>query len=791
MRVKFKHFGRMCRCTQCRFPIYVTYDNVSPPVQSGDRRVPRVFSADEVPVHWNKGDLLAELYEVRDTLGEGGMGVVYHVYHRGWGRHLAVKCPAARLLGDEEWLDQFEHECETWIEISSHPNIVECFYVRRLAGVPRVFVEYVKGRDLGHMIFEKTLYAGGKDAAMRRMLDVAIQFCRGLHHAHEQGVVHQDVKPGNLLIGESDECKVTDFGLARVWAPEEGTGSSGSSGSGVDKGTLKGLSGGTPTYRSRDHKVYGEVTFKTDMWSWGVSMIEMFAGDIYWKQGSEAWTVLDNLMIHGSRYDLIPVMPKGFESLLRACFQDQPDRRPANMLEIAREIEEIYEEETGKRYPREEPRLTAATYDVLNNRAVSMLDLERSEDADKIWADILESHPDLVEVIYNRNLRYWKTGQITDAQMVELMYKVCEERPGEWLPAFLLGRVLIERGDAANALKILESVPQTPDNRREVAYGLAMAQNYLPRDKKLVWEFTPDSIKVSAVSLSFDGWRALTGGSDGQFRIWEVSTNKCTAVLDGHTNRVNSVCLSEEEFLAVSASADKSIRIWDPVTGECKQVLEGHRGAVRQAVISPNAKHVLSGSDDGTLMLWDVRNGKRVRTFLGHRGGVNSVAISRCGNFAFSASSDCTLKQWDIWTGQCLRDFEGSDSRITSVCVSSDGTVMLSACDKYVQFWSLENGQLIRSIRGHTTEIFSVCINESGRFAISATGMGTIKVWDVHTAQCLRSLQGHAPAALSRDGRYAISSGKTGNFKVWAVQIDEASFPAQYVLCEGLERGQE
>lgn len=792
MRVKTKHFGRMCRCTQCRFPIYVTYDNVSPPVRSGDHiALPRVFTADEVPVHWKKGDLLAELYEVRSTLGEGGMGIVYRVYHRGWGKHLAVKCPAARLLGDEEWLDQFEHECETWMGISPHPNIVECFYVRRLAGVPRLFVEFVKGLDLSHMIDQKTLYVGGHDAAIGRMLDTAIQFCRGLHHAHEQNVVHQDVKPSNVLIGENDACKVTDFGLAKVWVSAEraknSSGSSGSDGSHLDAQILKGLSGGTPTYRSLDHKRYGEVTFKTDIWSWGVSMIEMFAGDIYWTKGSDAWSVLDNLLMYGSRYDIIPAMPKRFESLLRACFQDDPSRRPDTMLDIARELEEIYKEETGRKYPREEPDLREETYDVLNNRAVSMLDLESSETADAIWADILETHPDLVEVIYNRNLRYWKTGQITDSQMVELMYKTCEEQPEDWLAAYLLGRVLVERGDAALGLKLLESLPQTDENKREVAYGLAMAQNFLERDKKLVWEFSPDEIKVSAVALSFDGWKALTGASDGQIRIWEVASQKCMAVLDGHTDRVHSVCLSEEELLVLSASADKTVRTWDPVTGKCLRTMEGHQACVRQAVLSPNAKHALSGSDDATLMLWDARTGKRIRTFIGHRQGVNSVAITRCGNFALSASKDCTLKQWDIWTGECLRTFEGSDSRITSVCVSSDGKVMLSACNRHVQFWSLETGELIRKIRGHRTEIFSVCINESGRYAISATGMGTIKVWDVYTGQCLRSLQGHAPTSLSRDGRFAISSGKVGDFKIWAVYIDEPPFPAQYVLCNGIK----
>lgn len=789
MRVKMKHFGRMCRCTRCEFPIYVTYDNVDPPVKPHDREVPRVFKEDEIPVHWQKGDLLMELYEVRDTLGEGGMGVVYHVYHRGWGKHLAVKCPSPKLLDDQDWLDQFEHECNTWINISPHPNVVECYYVRRLAGIPRVFAEYVDGLDLSRMVEDKTLYTGGRLETKKRMLDVAIQFCRGLHHAHQEGVVHQDVKPHNLLIAEDTRCKVTDFGLARVWVFDDGSRRSSGSrpsgrGSGGDAASLRGMSGGTPTYSSHDQKRFGEVTYKTDMWSWGVSMIEMFSGDIYWTDGGDARNVLDNLLTHGSRYDTIPRMHKGFEDLLKRCFRDNPSERPEDMLSMARELEAIYEEETGTPYPRVVEAADETSFDVLNNRAVSMLDLGKAAEAHEIWAEILRTQPEATQVLYNKNLHHWKTGHITDAQMVEGMRHVCEQHAGDWLPVYLLARVLIERGDAEEALKVLEGALQDPANQREVAYGLAMAQNHLSRDKKLLWECNPDSINVTAVSLSFDGWHALTGGDDGQIRIWEVASRNCAAVLNGHSARVHSVCLSDEERAVLSASADGTLRVWDATTSKCLATFEGHKGQVLSGVFTPNAKHVLSGSEDGTMLLWDAKTGQPVRMFVGHQAGVNSVAVSRCGNYAFSASSDGTLRQWDIWSGRRLRSFQAKAGRVTSLCVNEPGNLMLSACGKYIQLWSIATGALLRTIQGHSSEIFSVCLNETGELALSATGMGTIKVWNIRTGQCLRSLQGHAPLALGRDAHLAISGGKQGDFKIWAVNIDEPPFPAQYILSQ-------
>ncbi len=784
MRVKPKHFGRMCRCTKCHFPIYVTYDNVQPPVSPGDRSMPRVFKEDEVPVHWKKGDLLMELYEVRDTLGEGGMGVVYHVYHRGWGKHLAVKSPSPKLLGDEEWLNQFEHECETWISLPPHPNIVECYYVRRLGGIPRVFVEYLKGRDLGHLIDSKALYAGGHDAALKRMLDIAIQFCWGLHHAHQHGVIHQDVKPGNLLVAEGEICKVTDFGLAMVWAAEQTSAGSGRD-SGSDRGSFKGLTGGTPTYRSPDQRRYGEVTFKTDIWSWGVSMIEMFSGDVYWRQGHKAKAVLDDLLKYGSRYEVVPRMPDAMQTLVYECFREDPNERPVDMQEIAKRLTQIYRSVTGKMHPRSEPHLGDMTLEVQNNRAVSMVDLKKYAEAEEQWAEVLAAKPNHVEAMYNRHLFLWKSGKITDAQMVELLYGVVDAHKREWYPAYLLARVMIERGDAAVALKLLEGIKQTDENRREVNYGLAMAQNCASRDRKLVWEFNPGTIKVSAVALSFDGWRALTGGIDGHIRNWEVVSRQCTSVLHGHTDRVYSLCLRDDEQYALSASADKTLRLWDPMTGKCVRTFEGHLAAARSAVFSPDGVMALSGSDDGSLMLWDLGSSERMRLFAGHRANVNQVVFAKDGNFVYSASSDGTVKRWEVATGRCVHTFEIADGRVPSLALSQDGTTLLTCADVWLHVWNTTTGDLVNEIRGHTKDILSVCLSESGRFALSATGMGTIKVWDISTGQCLKSLQGHAPLNLSRDGQFAISCGAHGEFKLWSAHIGDPPFPAQYVLCLG------
>jgi serine/threonine protein kinase len=114
------------------------------------------------------------------------------------------------VLDLAEGSDLFEREAETWVNLGLHPHTVTCFYVRRLSGLPVVFAEFVDGGSLHDRIRARRL------DHVDEMLDIAIQFAWGLHYAHEQGLVHLDVKPANLMLTTDGVAKVTDFGLARL-----------------------------------------------------------------------------------------------------------------------------------------------------------------------------------------------------------------------------------------------------------------------------------------------------------------------------------------------------------------------------------------------------------------------------------------------------------------------------------------------------------------------------------------------------------------------------------------------
>lgn len=779
MRVRRKHFGRLCRCTQCRYPIYVTPDIVSPPFDPSDDDAPRIFTIDNVPAQWRKGDLLVEMYEVLETLGEGGMGIVYKVHHRGWGVPVAVKSPLERFLTKRGWVDTFEHECETWINLSPHPNTVKCYYFRRLGGIPRVFVEFVDGQDLFHLINEKQLYEGGHDAALVRMLDIAIQFAWGLGHAHGEGLIHQDVKPGNVLVTENGLVKVTDFGMARVQLEEvEESGNGG-------KARFSGPRGGTAIYRSPDHRLQDEVTYKTDLWSWGLSLVEMFAGKIFWADGNDALNALNQLVRGDYDRGEAPEVPRGIEALLSRCFERDPENRPDNMRAVADALLEVYEDVVGRPYGRHEPEAGQTTSDMLNNRAVSLLDLGKPAESVSLWTRVLESDPKHLEAGYNLSLHRWRSGRLTDVDFIERLKTMRQGRADSSLAPCLLARVLMERGDCAEAIKVLEKLTESGEGyHREAAVALAMAQNEKDRDRKLIWNIFVHSTPVTAVCISFDGWRAVAGCAEGLIRMWEMSFGKCTALFEGHTGRVTSVCLSGNEKRVLSSSDDGTLKVWDPVLIECERTLTGHVGKVLAAALTRDGALAVSAGEDHTVKLWDVDTGRCIRTLEGHRAAVNSVAINKEGSVVVSGGDDHIVAVWDAGAGECLNAFRGNSKRVTSVSVCGERSIAVSGSGPKVKIWDLDAGRRIRSFLAHTSDVHSVCLSGDGRYVVSATRLGTAKVWDVDTGQCLRSFRSKAPVSMSSDGRYIISGRTDGRFKVWTMNCDEAPLAAPFMICQ-------
>jgi len=302
---------------------------------------------------WKSGQVILGEYTIEKELGRGGMGQVWLVKSQSTGRRFAVK---QALIRDEKYRKAFLAELQTWIDLPEHPNIVPCRFFRTVGDDVLIFSDFVDGGSLKNWIDSRRLYAGDRQQSLERILDTAIQFAWGLHSIHELGLVHQDVKPGNVLMSSGSEAalqgmrvQVSDYGLARARARSGAQG-----GQAVGEGSILLSSGGyTPAYCSPEQAKGLPISRKTDLWSWGVSVLEMFTGGVTWHSGHLAGAVLDQYVEDADESSGIPVMPSTLADILRKCFQNDPAQRWANLGEVVAHLKTAYSRIAGEDYDRE------------------------------------------------------------------------------------------------------------------------------------------------------------------------------------------------------------------------------------------------------------------------------------------------------------------------------------------------------------------------------------------------------------------------------------------------------
>jgi WD40 repeat protein/serine/threonine protein kinase len=730
-----------------------------------------------VAFEWKPGEVILDLYEVRSVtegFGEdaqeknyhqGGFGRVYKVWHRTWRREMAVKTPRAESFTRQEQKDIFIRECETWINLGLHPHIAACHYVRELGGVPRVFSEYAAAGTLEEWIRFERLYADDEQAALARILDMCIQFAWGLHYAHERGVIHQDVKPLNALLWDDGTLKVTDYGLAGARQKAGLTGLS----AGMQT-VMVSMGGMTPSHCSPEQAAGQMLDRRTDVWSWAVSVLEMFQGGVTWQTGSLAAAALDVFLKHGGKEEGIPGVPVGVTDLLRRCFQPNPANRPRTLDDCAKALCAIYKAEIGKPYHRPMPHGASDTPDALNNRALSFIDLGKPDEAEKLFerASQLDKHH--LAVIYNRGLMQWRGAKVTDAHLFTSLEEIKKENPDNASVECVLGWIRMENADFGQAQLHFERAIKLGGDR-EARIGLEQAQRLSQGVEGNPRTFGEHEYGVHSAAFSPDGRFILTGSGDHTLRLWDVATRQCVRSFEGGS----SVAFSPDGRFAVSGGwMNKTPRLWlsDVVTGQCLRTAQ--TDGVASVAFSPDGRFALSGSYNKTLRLWDVVTMKCLRTL---DGCVKSVAFSPDGRFALSGDSE-KLRLWDAATFKCLSTFgDGAQS----VAISPDGHYALSGFYNTLRLWDVATGQCLRTFEVHGG-IISVAFSPDGRLALSGSEDNTLRLWDVATGRCLRTFEGHekkvASVTFSPDGRYALSGSWDGKLRLWDVSLLIGGCPA-------------
>ncbi len=817
---------------------------------STTRSIKIQLDEDAVPQDWHVGDRILDLYEVIRVLGAGAMGRVYQVRHLGWNVDLAVKSPKPEVLSRSGGAENFEQEAEVWVNLGLHPHTVSCYYVRRLGGIPRVFAEYVRGGSL------QTWIRSGQFQDLAQMLDIAIQFAWGLQHAHHHKLIHQDVKPENVMMTPEGIAKVTDFGLARARAL--GSGDFKTLGADEEQGTLLATFGGMTRGYCSPEQAQGlemaragiprdqrpKLTRETDVWSWGVSVLEMFVGTITWRSGIEALDALEDYQEQGPQRDGIPKMPADLEDLLRHCFEADPDRRPQSMTEIAERLERIYADVTDLSYPRPRPTVEQSLADSLNNRAVSLLDLGNRRQALRLWDEALQIDPQHMESIYNQGLVQWRTGEITDEALIEILLQKQREirssQPEAWLPTYLLAQVHLERRDYAEAITLLnglvglgvtevetnallsedptaaalEALEPLPEilipsqEQEEIIITLTMAEEELPLTQKLLFNLEGHTSPVLAVHMDPEQRYGFSGSEDGMLLLWDLKTGSCIRSWLGHADAVWAVYLSPDGDLGLSGSRDGSIKLWDLRKGQCLQTLMGHRNGIHSLMVTPDGQFLLSGGYDNQLYLWDLNQGDLLLTLTGHCWA--AAQLSQSGRYLVSAGYK-SLRIWDlgvhahtegpitvddlIASWHPLRTFEQNRTSYSLSLTYRGDRVLLASGHPGIapnlgtdpELIDLNSGKRLRRLKGHRLGVEAVQITTNGSHAVTGSRDGTIKLWDLQTGRCLRTFSDHGGAVhtlcWSEDQHYLISGGEDRTVKVWLLQDSEVAVKAPFMVC--------
>ncbi|MCW8962633.1 MAG: protein kinase, partial [Gammaproteobacteria bacterium] len=758
--------GKKSVCTQCKQSFVIT------PASEGQ-------ATDTTATNeWQVGDVILDRYTVRQILGQGGFGQVYLLYHQAWDINLAVKTPNSKAIQAAGGVENFEREAETWVNLGLHPNTVSCYYVRRIDGIPRVFAEYVSGGDLHDWIRSGRLYQGSHEESLLRMIDIAIQFARGLHYAHEQKLIHQDVKPANLMLTEEGEAKVTDFGLARARAQAD-THAPGQT------MMVKGV-GYTPEYASPEQLSGDKLTRRTDIWSWAVSLLEMFCGERTWRSGTIAGFHLDEYLASGASRSDIPAMPDDMAELLKQCFQEDPQQRPHNLELVSERLAESYRAVAGKPYGRVQATAGRNTADSLNNRAISMLDLGREQDALATWKQALGVEPYHPESTYNHGLTLWQQQLADDEPLINSLEKTMQVSQPAWLSRYLLGLVHLHRGDYQASIDVLTPISDFKDNDIDIAGLLALAKDSRSASRRILATIN-DEWPIHAVAVDASDEIILSGGQNNQLHVWDTYTGKILKSLSGHSSSITNVKLSSNGKTALSGAWNNEFKHWDIDAGTCMFTSKDHVASISSVCFSNDDQYILSASEDQSIRMWSVADHHSfMHAFHGHQGTVTSLAVSPDNELLLSTSEDQTVKLWQLQTGDCLQTLSGHQGAVVAADFIDADTVISAGDDQTLRIWNWHDGKCIKTLAGHSAPITAMAVSADSPYIVSGSQNGMLKIWDKSGLHCVCTFM-HAHQKpitaldISRETGHVVSAGMDKAIHLWSVD-KQYDFQAHIVL---------
>lgn len=274
------------------------------------------------------GTVLSNRYRLDELIGEGGMALVYKAECSLLQRPVAVKILRPQFASDVEFVERFRREAQAAARLS-HPNVVNVYDVGQDRGLNYIVMEYVRGENLKELIKKEAPFTVAKT------FNIARQICEALHHAHQNNLIHRDIKPHNILITHDGRVKVTDFGIARAAS--------------ASTLTQSGSVLGSVQYFSPEQAKGAPAGVASDLYSLGCVIYEMLTGMVPFKGESPIAIALKHLQEQPPPLrDLRPGIPPAVENIVNRALVKDPSMRFPSALAMLREIQAAQgQSETG------------------------------------------------------------------------------------------------------------------------------------------------------------------------------------------------------------------------------------------------------------------------------------------------------------------------------------------------------------------------------------------------------------------------------------------------------------
>ncbi len=266
------------------------------------------------------------VYEILETVGQGGMGVVYRAHDTALDRIVALKVLKEDLRANKQVAARFQREAQA-IASLSHPGIIHIYAVGAVGRIPFISMEFIEGTTLSQLMKRE------RRIEWKRALHIAEQVSEALACAHDAHIIHRDIKPGNVLLGPDDRAYVTDFGIAKVLTAETQL-------------TVEGSRLGTPNYMSPERCTNKEITPSSDIYSLGVVLFQMISGRLPYEASSPVELIRKIVSEPPARLtEHVPEVPEDVERLVAHLIEKKPSDRPRSAEQVAQMCRRVIEGE--------------------------------------------------------------------------------------------------------------------------------------------------------------------------------------------------------------------------------------------------------------------------------------------------------------------------------------------------------------------------------------------------------------------------------------------------------------